>query len=97
MSNIRMSPETMRTRAGEFNRDASDFEELHSRMKTRTENLAQEWEGQASQKYIQQFHDLEKTFTGMHELMQTIAQQLNDTARIMEETDQQIASKLGVQ
>lgn len=97
MSNIRMSPETMRSRAGEFQRDATEFNELINKMQTRTNALADEWEGQASQKYIQQFGELKPGFDKVHELMETISQQLNQTAQIMEDTDREIASKLGVQ
>jgi WXG100 family type VII secretion target len=97
MSNIRISPEQMRTRAQEFGRDAETFQEQIQTMEQRTNALADEWEGQASQRYIQQFGELKPSFEKMHELMETISQQLNQTAQIMEQTDQEIASKLGLQ
>ncbi|MFI3201055.1 MAG: WXG100 family type VII secretion target [Eubacteriales bacterium] len=96
ISNIRMNPEQMEGMASEFNSRCEEFNQVVSTMKTMVNTLCEEWSGQSSQAFYDQFVSLEPSFAATSELITTIAQQLRETSSIMQSTDQEIASKFGM-
>ena len=93
---IRMSPATMRERAGEFKREGGAFGDSIAKMKSLIGSLQSEWEGQAAQKFAEQFDQLEPSFNKMKQLIEDIGSQLNATADAVEEMDREISKKFGV-
>ena len=93
---IRITPEQMRQRAGEVQRNGQEYDQIITNMGNLINALQTEWEGQASQKFEQQFQDLRPSFNAMSELFQDLTGQLNGTAEALERMDQEIASKFGV-
>lgn len=93
---IRITPEQMRSRAGQFRTEGSTFEGVITKMQGLINNLQQEWEGEASKKFEQQFSSLKPSFNNMRQLIDDIAGQLDATARAVEELDHNISSKFGV-
>ena len=55
-----------------------------------------EWEGQASQKFAEQFESLKPSLNDMKQLIDDIGGQLDATANAVEQLDQDIASKFGI-
>jgi len=94
---IRMTPDQMRQRASEFRTEGDNTEQVISKMQSLINNLMQEWEGQASVKFNDQFEQLKPSFQKMRELISDIASQLDQTAQTVEQMDQDIANKFGVQ
>jgi len=94
---IRMTPDQMRQRASEFRTEGDNTEQVISKMQSLINNLMQEWEGQASVKFNDQFEQLKPSFQKMRELISDIASQLDQTAQAVEQMDQDIANKFGVQ
>ena len=92
-SQIRMSPEQMRSRAGEVRQQGETFQEVINRMGNIINELQSEWEGQASQAFAQQFDRLRPSFNEMRQLVDDIGTQLNGTANAVEQLDQEIASR----
>ena len=92
-SQIRMSPEMMRSRAGEVRQQGETFQEVINRMGNIINELQSEWEGQASQAFAQQFDRLRPSFNEMRQLVEDIGTQLNGTANAVEQLDQEIASR----
>lgn len=90
---IRMSPEQMRMRAGEFRTEGDTFEGVISKMQGLINALQEEWEGQASSQFAQQFESLKPSFNNMRQLIADIGSQLDGTANAVEQMDQEIASK----
>lgn len=90
---IRMSPETMRGRANEYRREADTVNGVIQKMDTLLQQLQSEFEGSASEAYAVRYRDLRTGFVRAEELIREIAQSLDSTARIMEETDSNIASQ----
>jgi len=90
---IRMTPETMRTRAGEVRQQGETFQEVINRMQNVINELQTEWEGQASQSFAEQFNRLKPAFNDMRQLIYDIGTQLDGTANAVEQLDQEIASK----
>jgi len=93
MSQIRMTPETMRTRAGEVRQQGETFQDVINRMGNIINELQSEWEGQASQAFAEQFNRLKPAFNDMRQLIYDIGTQLDGTANAVEQLDQDIASK----
>ena len=93
---IRMTPEQMRQRAGEFRTESDNTEQVISKMQSLIGTLRSEWEGQAAQKFDEQFQQLKPSFQKMRELISDVATQLDQTAMAVEQLDRDIAGKFGV-
>lgn len=90
---IRMTPEQMRSRAGEVRNQGQTFQEVIDKMQNLINELQTEWEGQASQSFAQQFDSLKPSFNNMRQLIDDIGTQLDQTANAVEQLDQDIAAK----
>ena len=93
---IRITPEQMRIRAGEFRTEGINFENVITKMQGLINSLQEEWEGQASQQFAGQFETLKPSFNQMRQLIDDIGGQLDGTATAIENLDQDIASKFSV-
>lgn len=90
---IRMTPETMRTRATEYGRQADTLKEVITTMDNLLNQLQSEWEGAASESYAQKYEELKPGFQKAEQLIRDIQAALNKTAEIVESTDADIASQ----
>lgn len=90
---IRMTPDTMRTRAGEYSAEAEKLQGIIGKMDSLLKNLQSEWEGDASQAYAARFTELRPGFIKAKELIDEISTALKSTAKIVEETDKSIAGQ----
>ncbi|SFD10988.1 WXG100 family type VII secretion target [Clostridium uliginosum] len=93
---IRISPEQMRSRSGEYKREAENIGQVIGNMDKLINELQNEWEGAASQSFATQYQDLKPSFQKMQELVDTISTQLTQTAAAMEEMDDNISKSFGV-
>lgn len=64
-----------------------------SKMDSLLQQLQSEWEGSASESYAARYQELKPGFMKAEELIREIAQALDSTARIVEETDSDIANQ----
>lgn len=92
---IRIGPDAMRGRAGEYRNQAEAVNGVISTMDALLSALQGEWEGAASVAYANRYAELKPGFVKAEELINEIAAALDATARIMEETDSSIASQFG--
>lgn len=90
---IRITPDQMRSRAGEYRAEADNVGQVISKMDSLLQALQDEWEGAASQAYASRFGELRPGFVKAQDLINEIAQSLDATAQSLEETDQNIASQ----
>lgn len=89
---IRIDPDTMDQRAGQYRTEAQNVGQVISSMDSLLNNLQSEWEGEASKSYAQRYYsDLKPSFQKAQELIEEIAQSLNKTASQMREQDAAIA------
>ena len=94
MSNqIRMTPDAMRGRANEYRREADTVNGVIQKMDMLLQQLQSEWEGAASESYAARYQELKPGFMKAEELIREIAQALDSTAKIVEETDASIANQ----
>ena len=92
-SNIRMSPEEMMQKANEFERCREDFVSIVNHMGTLVSNLCEEWAGQSSAAFEEQFYELRHSFQRADQLIYTIATQLREVSQAMQQAEQDIASR----
>ena len=59
---IRMTPETMRQRAGEYTTQANNLQSIITKMDALLRQLQSEWEGNASEAYAAKFAELRPGF-----------------------------------
>lgn len=93
MANIRIDPDTMNARAGEYRSEAEQVGQVISKMDSLLGALQSEWEGEASRSYAERYEsDLKPSFQRAQEMINDIAQALDKTAQQMREQDAAIAS-----
>ncbi len=90
---IRISPDQMRSRASDYRKEAGIVGEVIAKMDTLLTELQGEWEGEASASYAARYAELKIGFLKAQELIGEIANALDSTANIVEETDSNIASQ----
>lgn len=90
---IRITPDQMRTRAGQYRTEATNVENVIKQMDNLLKNLQSEWEGAASESYASRYTELRPGFVKAQELINEIAAALDSTAKILEETDINIANQ----
>lgn len=90
---IRMTPEKMRQRAGEYTQQANNLQSIITKMDNLLRALQSEWEGNASEAYAQRFNELRPGFVKAKDLIDEISTALKNTAQIVEETDNSIANQ----
>lgn len=89
---IRMTPDAMRSRANEYRIEASNVESVIHKMDNLLTQLQSEWEGKASESYADRYAALRPSFVAAYDLINEIAKSLDESARIMGETDDAIAN-----
>lgn len=90
---IRMTPETMRQRASQTDKNAQSMQELINAMDKLLTTLKGEWEGDAMRGYEERYNKIKPSFKNAKELLDEIANNLRATAKIVEETDKNIANQ----
>ena len=94
MSNqIRITPDQMRERAKQYRTEADTVNGVISKMDSLLQALQSEWEGSSSEAYAARYQELKPGFMKAEELIREIATALDSTARIIEETDKDIANQ----
>lgn len=93
MAQIRMTPETMRTRATQTDKQAEAVQNVMKAMDSLLATLKGEWEGEAVKGYEDRYNKIKPSFKNAKSLLEEIAHNLRATAQIVEETDKNIASQ----
>ncbi len=92
MANIRIDPDTMNQRAGQYRTEAQNIGQVISTMDGLLSSLQSEWEGEASRSYAERYNtDLKPSFQKAQQLVEEIAKALDSTATQMREQDAAIA------
>lgn len=90
---IRITPEQMRARAGEYRTQSQNVEEVISAMDKLLSNLQSEWEGESSVAFADRFAELRPGFVSAKELIEEIGNALDATANDIEDLDTNIAGQ----
>ena len=90
---IRITPDQMRERANQYRVEADAVNGVIMKMDSLLQRLQEEWEGAVSESYAVRYQELKPGFQNAEDLIREIATALDSTARIVEETDANIASQ----
>lgn len=90
---IRMTPDTMRARASQTDKQAEAMQTLIGAMDNLLTTLKGEWEGEAMAGYEDRYNKIKPSFKNAKDLLDEIAHNLRETAKIVEETDRNIANQ----
>lgn len=90
---IRMTPETMRSRAGQYRTQAENVDGVIKQMDALLKTLLTEWEGASSVAYNEKYASLRPGFVAAKNLIDDIALALDKTAQALENTDNSIAKQ----
>lgn len=90
---IRISPDQMRERASQYRQEADTVNGVINKLDSLLQQLQGEWEGSASESYAARYQELKPGFMKAEELIREIATALDSTAKIVEETDTNIANQ----
>lgn len=94
---IRIAPEQMRSRASEFKMEASNIESIINSMDKLLSQLEEEWDGEASKSFAEQYIKLRPAFVNGKQLVTVISTQLEQVAGAMENLDSGLAKQFGQQ
>lgn len=84
---IKVTPEELRTASGEFASADSKISNLTQEMMTLVTSLASNWEGEASQAYINRFRELDDDMSRIHAKIQEHSTDLDEMARVFEDVE----------
>lgn len=93
-TNIKMSPDQMRKRAKDYKDESDKFADSIKKMTTYKNALSSEWSGDAAAAYADRFNKILKSFQNAKDLMDELSHNLNESAKIMETADKNIANQL---
>lgn len=90
---IRITPGQMREKASAYRAEADTVNGVIGKLDTLLQQLQGEWEGAASESYAARYQELKPGFQKAEDLIREIASALDSTAKIVEETDANIANQ----
>lgn len=94
MSEIRISQEDMYLKASAFDAQRERLEETVTELGREADSLLEEWAGESSRSFNEQYHRYDRTFMEVEQLIADMAQQIRDVAAAMTEVDERIAGKI---
>ena len=94
MSQIKLTPEDLRTSAQKYTSGSEDVSQVLSSLKHEQEVIRGNWDGSAFRSFDAQFEALSPKIEEFAHLLQDINAQLLKVADIVEETDENIASQI---
>ncbi|ASE36828.1 WXG100 family type VII secretion target [Staphylococcus pettenkoferi] len=96
MAVIKMSPEEIRTKSNTYGGSADQIRQILSDLKSAQGEISSHWEGQAFNKFDEQFNQLSPKVEKFAQLLEDIKQQLTSAADTVEEQDQQLSNNFGL-
>ncbi|ALC82228.1 MULTISPECIES: WXG100 family type VII secretion target [Bacillus] len=91
---IRVTPEQLEEKAQRYQEESGKVEEQIGVLRNLIGQLQDEWEGESSRAFAQQYEELEPSFKQMAQLLADVSRQLDSTAKTLRDTDQGIASQI---
>lgn len=93
-STIKLTPDELRSSAKAYSEGHETIDELLQKLSSTQETIRSNWEGNAFEKFDDQFNDLKPKVQQFSDLLDDIYNQLQKVAEIIENTDNDIASQI---
>ena len=94
---IKISPDEMRGRAGEFHTEADKVQEVIDNMTRLAAQIQEEWTGEAARSFGETFEQLRPGFVSAQELVEQFSQNLYKTADAFEKFSEEMGRQWKVQ
>lgn len=95
MAQIKLTPEELRQSATKYTQGSQSIDDVLNTLTNEQNIIADNWDGQAFDRFEQQFNELKPKIQEFSQLLDDINQQLVSVADTLEQTDQDIASQIG--
>ena len=95
-SNISLTPQDARDRAGEILKSSQDINDVITSMNRTVDTLSGQWTGYAAEQFEQQYIELRPYLEKTRDLLQDVNKQLLDSAEAIEELDQKLGNTYGI-
>jgi len=95
MSQIRLTPDQLREKGSQYREQSGIIEETIATLDRLLNELEEQFEGAASQRFAAQFGEIRPHFVDAQEMTATLSQQMNQMAENFEQLDNDMASQLG--
>ncbi|AXQ79412.1 WXG100 family type VII secretion target [Streptococcus chenjunshii] len=95
MATIKLTPEELRTSSQKYGTGATDIDQILTTLTNEQAVISENWSGSAFDSFEVQFNELSPKIKQFSQLLEDIQTQLNSVADTIEQTDQDIASKIG--
>ena len=96
MALIKMSPDEIRAKSQSYGNGSEQIRQILSDLTRAQGEIASNWEGQAFNRFEEQFQQLSPKVEKFAQLLEEI-KQLNSTADAVQEQDQQLSNNFGLQ
>ena len=87
---ILITPEQLKERASKVR----EYRQQHVDTNNLVLNLSESWQGEAQQAFVAKYQGMKDKFNKFDEALEKYAVDMDETADIMQETDQSLASKI---
>ena len=94
MAVIQVTPELLEAKAKEVRNLRSQHDDVMARIGSLVHSLNDQWKGEAQTAFVDKFDSMQPTFTSFSEMINNYAALLDDSARIMAETDQALKNQI---
>ena len=91
---ILITPEQLKERASKVREYRQQHVDTMSRFNNLVLNLSESWQGEAQQAFVAKYQGMKDKFNKFDEALEKYAVDMDETADIMQETDQSLASKI---
>jgi WXG100 family type VII secretion target len=96
MANIKVTPESLRTQSNALRKYNDTHRQTYGSMDSLVHNLVSEWTGEAQNAFLATFEGNKASFEKFGTDIDTFAKLMDDTANRMEQTDQELKSKMAI-
>jgi WXG100 family type VII secretion target len=96
MANIKITPESLRTRAATLGNQNQTHREAYGKMDSLVHNLVGEWTGEAQSAFLATFEGNKSSFEKFGTDIEKFVQLMKNTADRMEQTDQDLKAKMAI-
>ena len=91
---IQVTPAELHEMATRYANESSEVESQIGELDGMIRQLEDMWKGESSRAFSEQYEQLRPSFVAMQKLLDDIHIQLNNTAKALEDADQQIANQI---
>lgn len=94
MAVIQVTPEVLRSKAGNVRSYKSQHDETMAKLKNLIYGLNEIWKGDAQQAFLAKYESMQSTFTNFSQLLESYAKLMDTAANELEATDQSLKSTM---